>query len=224
MVGSMGVIGLILLAVGLYLLFDRSGLVRVVAVPMLLIMAFGLGVGYGLYRWKDVRPADLVFVLTSIVGIVSAVRVVTHCNTLFSAFYFIILVAATAVIVLLLGAQFLSAALVLIYAGAIIVVYVFVIMLVQELGLVRYDLNRPRVVLSVIAAATIAGSSVFLLGDSAVFSPVPWERSNVAAIGKIVLVDYVVTLELAGVLLLSAVIGAIGLAKRESVERNDYES
>jgi len=222
--GSIGVVGLIMLAVGLYLLLDRSGLVRVVVVPLLMIAAFGLGIGYGLYRWKGVRPADVVFILTSIVAIVSAFRVVTHPKTLFSAFYFIVLVAAVAVMVLLLGAQFLSAALVLIYAWAIIVVYVFVIMLAQELGFVRYELSGWRVVLSVIAAATIAGTSVMLLGDSAVLTPVQWDQSNVAAIGKTILVDYVVTLELAGVLLLSAVIGAIALAKRDSLGRDGYES
>ncbi len=215
---------LVFAALGLHLLAPSSGLVRRYIVPFFLVLAFLAGLGFGYQRWRPGRASDLVFIVVAIVSIVSAFRVVTHEKVLFSAFYLILLVISTAVLVLLLGAQFLAAALVLVYAGAIIVVYVFVIMLAQEPGRPRYERNKNRVVLGVISAAVFAGSMV-VLQPGAPLRSAGWDQSNVAHIGKTVLIDYVITLELAGVLLLSAVIGAVALAKARHVTgRSDNES
>lgn len=68
----------------------------------------------------------------SAIAIVSAVRVVTHPRPVYSALYFVMTVFASAGLFVLLWAQFMAAALVLIYAGAVLVTYVFVIMLAAE--------------------------------------------------------------------------------------------
>ncbi len=72
------------------------------------------------------------FGLLAVVGVGSAVRVVTHAKPVYSALYFVLLVLSTAALVMLAGAEFLGVALVIVYAGAILVTYVFVIMMAQQ--------------------------------------------------------------------------------------------
>src|SRR5947207_1273185 len=69
------------------------------------------------------------FWLFSAIAIAGAVRVVTHPRPVYSALYFVLVVMASAGLFILLWAEFMAAALVIIYAGAILVTYVFVIML-----------------------------------------------------------------------------------------------
>jgi NADH-quinone oxidoreductase subunit J len=77
--------------------------------------------GMGVYFW-----------LFSAIALAGAIRVVTHPRPVYSAMYFVLTVLATAGLFVLLWAEFMAAALVLIYAGAILVTYVFVIMLAAE--------------------------------------------------------------------------------------------
>src|SRR5687767_1965418 len=76
------------------------------------------GGGLGVYFW-----------VFSAIALVGALRVITHTRPVYSALYFVLTVFATAGLFILLWAEFMAAALVLIYAGAILVTYVFVIML-----------------------------------------------------------------------------------------------
>ena len=92
-----------------------------------------------LIRWAAGSAAGGVTGLTGIyfwlfsgIALVAAVRVITHTKPVYSALYFVLSVFATAGLFLLLRAEFIAAALVLIYAGAILVTYVFVIMLAAQ--------------------------------------------------------------------------------------------
>lgn len=85
---------------------------------MLVRYAAGHGGGMGVYFW-----------VFSAIALIGALRVVTHPRPVYSALYFVLTVFATAGLFILLWAEFMAAALVLIYAGAILVTYVFVIML-----------------------------------------------------------------------------------------------
>jgi NADH-quinone oxidoreductase subunit J len=89
-----------------------------VLVALLVRYAAGHGGGMGVYFW-----------VFSAVALIGALRVVTHPRPVYSALYFVLTVFATAGLFILLWAEFMAAALVLIYAGAILVTYVFVIML-----------------------------------------------------------------------------------------------
>src|SRR5947207_13973802 len=77
--------------------------------------------GMGVYFW-----------IFSAIAIIGAIRVISHPKPVYSALYFVLTVFASAGLFLLLWAEFMAAALVLIYAGAILVTYVFVIMLAAE--------------------------------------------------------------------------------------------
>lgn len=81
----------------------------------------GWGGEVGMYFW-----------VFSAIAVVAAVRVITHPRPVYSALYFVLTVFASAGLFVLLWAEFMAAALVLIYAGAVLVTYVFVIMLAAE--------------------------------------------------------------------------------------------
>jgi NADH-quinone oxidoreductase subunit J len=159
---------------------------------------------------------DILFIIAALAAVASAVKVVSSAKPLYCALYFVPLVISTAVLVLLLGGQFLAAAMILIYAGAIIVVYIFVIMLAQGEE-VPIQKKIPRIVFTLVSTLVLAGMIVLLAPDASLSSP-DWKQSNVSAIGKNILIDHVVTLELAGVLLLAAVIGAVAIAKKPTGE------
>src|SRR5436190_11290344 len=80
----------------------------------------------------NVGHMSVFFWLFSAVAIVGAIRVITHPRPVYSALWFVLAVLATAGLFILLWAEFMAAALVMIYAGAILVTYVFVIMLATQ--------------------------------------------------------------------------------------------
>ncbi|MCP3903731.1 MAG: hypothetical protein GY715_08865 [Planctomycetes bacterium] len=118
----------------------------------------GLAVfGYLVVRAADVlgtvtgvnRPAVL-YVVFSAIALFSAVKLITHRRPVYSALHFVIVVLASAGLFMLLEAEFLAFALIIIYAGAIVITYMFVLMLAQQSpsgddphGQPEYDLN-PR--------------------------------------------------------------------------------
>ncbi len=203
---------LILSAAGMYLVgVQQKGWHRRLAI----ILVSG-GLALILHAWITRYPkadfADLVFAIASAAALVAGFKTITHPRTLYCALYFVLLVVSSSILVLMLGSQFLAVAMILIYAGAIIVVYLFAIMLAKPPpGRAIYYVNPPRAFLAVTCSIIVSGVVLFLPGDRALY-PAAWMQSNVSAIGQIVLIDYVVALELAGALLLAAVIGAIAIA------------
>src|SRR5262245_46979690 len=98
------------------------------------------------------------FWIFSAIAIIGAIRVVTHSKPVYSALYFILTVFASAGLFLLLWAEFMAAALVLIYAGAILVTYVFVIMLAAEAtppGALQRGLEHDEISRDPVTAATV---------------------------------------------------------------------
>ena len=122
------------------------------------------------------------FWIFSAIAIIGAIRVVTHSKPVYSALYFVLTVFASAGLFLLLWAEFMAAALVLIYAGAILVTYVFVIMLAAEAappgagsrGFLEHDqVSRDPVVASAIGFA-LMGVILFVVFDKAsAMTPAP---------------------------------------------------
>lgn len=106
--------------------------------------------------------ASFYFCLFSLIAIVAAVRVITHARPVYSALYFVLVVVAVAALLVLLEAEFLAAALIIVYAGAILITYVFVIMLAQQSGEPIYDRKAREPFLAIVAGfvltAAIAGN------------------------------------------------------------------
>ena len=154
--------------------------------------------------------AALVFAGTSVVLVAMALYVATAQNPLRAALALIVALANVAVLYVLLDAPFVAAMQVLVYAGAIMVLFLFVIML---LNLGPEAAKRP-IYLSVSKLAGALAALYFviriLLGTSHVRGTVgkPLDGS-VAHIGQLLLTDYVFNFEAISVLLLVAVVGAV---------------
>jgi NADH-quinone oxidoreductase subunit J len=171
--------------------------------------------------------ADIYFYIFSAIALTCSVCVITQTRAVYSALYFIVVILAVAGLLLMMGAEFLAAALIIIYGGAILVTYVFVIMLASQSGEVLYD-RRSRGPLGACFAgfllvATIGGlmseyeppalSSTAAL--SAQESGAEQSIGNTLLLGRQLMTRYVVVLELAGVLLLLAMVGAIAIARKK---------
>ena len=110
----------------------RSVSIRRLGGAILLLCGLILGLDLIRFGAETGRYVNVYFWIFSAIAIFGAVRVVTHPRPVYSALYFVLTVFATAGLFILLWAEFMAAALVLIYAGAILVTYVFVIMLAAE--------------------------------------------------------------------------------------------
>lgn len=167
------------------------------------------------------------------IAVVGAVRVVTHPRPVYSALYFVLTTFATAGMFVLLWAEFMAAALILIYAGAILVTYVFVIMLAQQASTpgraatatAEYDtVSREPAAAAAVGFGLMAVLLFVILDRSAgpiVASP---EGNTVTralmaehptqSIGRHLFEQHLLNLELAGLILTLATVGAIVIARR----------
>lgn len=181
---------------------------------------------------KSLGPGQVLFYVLAVLCVIAAARVVTHPKPVYSAVYFILLVVSVAGIALLAGAEFVAAALIIIYAGAILVTYAFVIMLAQQQSPPAWDTEAREPLFAVLAGflliAALAGVMVAAHGMEAeaglqsVRASAGVERSgNTLALGSELMTTYVVAFEAAGVLLLVGIIGGIALASRRLVAPSD---
>lgn len=148
-----------------------------------------------------------------------AILVVALRNTLSSAIALVATLFSIACLFAMLGAHFLAAMQVLVYAGAVMVLFVFVIMLL-DLGwdtLKKIRMSFPSVI-GILIGGYLATILVLRLGYLS--DPFPSladkEFGAIAGVGRLLFVDYLVPFELTSILLLVAIVGAIVLAKRES--------
>jgi len=158
----------------------------------------------------------VLFIVFGAIAVCGAVMVVTRKHPMASALYLILTLFAVAALFVLRQAHFLAAIQVIIYAGAVVVLFVFVIMLI----------NVPEARLPVERATTtrvlgVLAAGIFIL-ESAVLARRYWmpkgpaaEVGTVEAVGRALFTDYLLAFEITSVLLLAAVIGAIALAKRK---------
>ena len=177
---------------------------------------------------------DLLFYIFSAVMLFAAVGVVFARNPIFSVLFLILAFFNAAGLFLLLGAEFLALLLVLVYVGAVAVMFLFVLMTID----VDFEVLREGLTAYVPIGALVAGILVIelvLAAQSGLFSgltntaahaavmPIPQDTQNIVAIGEVLFTDYLLPFQLAGLILLVAMIGAIVLThrRREGVRRQD---
>ncbi len=161
---------------------------------------------------------EIAFWANAIVAVMTAGMVILHRNPVVCALNLVINLCAVAVFFLLLDATFLFAVQIILYAGAIMVLFLFVVMLLDPEG--RGVAERTgRVQL----ALTLSGSAILLaavarllpsLADTAM-PPRPAEFGTVAAVGRMLFTDYLFPFEVASILLLVAMIGALFMGRGE---------
>lgn len=179
------------------------------------------------------------FWIFTVIALIGAVRVITHPRPVYSALYFVLTVFATAGLFVLLWAEFMAAALILIYAGAILITYVFVIMLATQAqtggntaryaGLADYDALSREPLIACCVGFVLMGVLMFLIFDKASALPdyqpptvqAPIEsptEGGTQQLGEYLFKNQLVNLELAGLILTVSMVGAIVIARRRVVD------
>ncbi|MFQ5964621.1 MAG: NADH-quinone oxidoreductase subunit J [Candidatus Scalinduaceae bacterium] len=167
----------------------------------------------------------LLFIIVGLIAVICAICVVAQKSPLYSGIFLIQTMVSLAVLYVMLHAQFVAAIQIMIYAGAIMVLFIFVIMLLNlskedvEAGRDRLILHRVSAIfLGIILFAVIGvvALKTTLLGAKGEYMPENINLiGNTQLIGKLLFTDYVFPFEIASILLFAAIIGAIVLAKRE---------
>jgi len=150
------------------------------------------------------------------------VLVVTARNTVHSIMFLVVDFLFIAGLYVLLGAQFIAVIQVVVYAGGIVVLYLFVVMLVNlkrppEAHKDRRRRGRLGLVFALVVLAELAAIAAYRYVSPAAGLPAvtPMGPDNVALVGTMLYTEYLVPFELASILLLVAMVGAIILARRE---------
>ncbi len=164
------------------------------------------------------------FIILTVMMLGAALAVVLTPNIVYSAFLLGAVFSAMAGLYLLLNASFVAAAQILVYVGAINVLILFAIMLVnkrEDFAPVKYAWTRK------IVTAAVCGGLFLLLGTTIITTP--WAIDSTAAagdeaiyiLGEHFFTDFLLPFELVSVLLLMALIGAIVLARRDIIPDGD---
>jgi NADH-quinone oxidoreductase subunit J len=165
---------------------------------------------------------EIVFYVFSLILTGAAVMVITVRNPVYAALFLVLTFFSSAAIWMLLEAEFLAIVLVLVYVGAVMVLFLFVVMMLDinmtplREGFIRY---MP---VGLLIAALMALEFIMVIWasgrfDASVFpipSPNPDGFSNTKAVGKLLYTEYLLAFEVAGLILLVAIISAIALTLR----------
>ena len=147
----------------------------------------------------------------------AALRVITTRNPVHAALWLVLSFFTAAAIWLLLRAEFLAIALVLVYVGAVMVLFLFVVMMLDvNFDALRKDFRSYIPVGATVGALVLFEMALLLIQGTRGFAAAPpADPENTRALGRLLYVDYVYPFEIAAVILLVAIIAAIALTFRQ---------
>ncbi len=171
--------------------------------------------------------ATLMFYVFSMMTVLSAGMVISSKNPVHSVFFLILAFFNVAGLFVLLGAEYIAMTLVIVYVGAVAVLFLFVVMMLNINFSEMRDGFLKYLPLGGAVAAIIFAEFLFIfynaLGSKNAFAPVrnviepSAETNNTQAIGNILYTNYAYPFQMAGIILLIAMIGAIVLTKRNRI-------
>jgi NADH-quinone oxidoreductase subunit J len=162
-----------------------------------------------------------VFYAFAAILLFAAIRVITTRNPVHAALFLVLAFGTASVMWILLEAEFLAIALILVYVGAVMVLFLFVVMMldinIDRLREGYWDYLVPGLV---VAGIMVAEMSIVLIGKHSGLlavagpTPKPVDYSNTKELGRLIYTDYVFPFEIAAVILLVAIVAAIALTLR----------
>tara|TARA_B100000029_G_scaffold205812_1_gene203637 strand:+ start:3232 stop:3864 length:633 start_codon:yes stop_codon:yes gene_type:complete len=178
----------------------------------------------------------LFFYFFSTITVLSAIMVVISKNTIYSVFFLILVFISVSFLFIMIGAEFLGMIMLIVYVGAVAVLFLFVVMM---LNIVEQVSKRPtrKGFINNISVGSIVGAIIFLellvvIGGwkyKENFVPlssinINENLTNTHALGNILYTDYIHLFQISGMILLIAMIGAITLTftKRENIKKQSY--
>jgi len=179
---------------------------------------------------------SLFFYFFSIIAVFAAVMVTVSRNTVYSVFFLILVFISISILFIMIGAEFLGMIMLIVYVGAVAVLFLFVVMMLNITEQLTKRSSR-RGLINNISVGSIVGVIIFLellvvVGGwkyKDTFVPLSainlnLDISNTHALGNILYTDYIHLFQISGMILLVAMIGAITLtfSKRENIKRQSY--
>tara|TARA_Y100000590_G_scaffold162507_1_gene186299 strand:+ start:1313 stop:1945 length:633 start_codon:yes stop_codon:yes gene_type:complete len=179
---------------------------------------------------------SLFFYLFSTIAVFSAVMVTISRNTVYSVFFLILVFVSISTLFIMIGAEFLGMIMLIVYVGAVAVLFLFVVMMLNVTQQ-TVKFSKKKGIFNNISVGLIVGIIIFLELIIAVggwqykdtFVPLttinPYLNvSNTHAIGNVLYTEYIHLFQISGMILLVAMIGAITLtfSRRENVKRQSY--
>jgi len=179
---------------------------------------------------------SLFFYFFSTIAVFASIMVTVSRNTVYSVFFLILVFISIAILFIMIGAEFLGMIMLIVYVGAVAVLFLFVVMM---LNITEQLAKRPsrKGLINNISVGSIVGVIIFLellvvVGGwkyKGTFVPLSatnlnMDISNTHALGNILYTDYIHLFQVSGMILLVAMIGAITLtfSKRENIKRQSY--
>jgi NADH-quinone oxidoreductase subunit J len=170
------------------------------------------------------ESANWVFLLIALPTVFGAWKTVTSQNIVRAVLYLVVSLAGTAALFLMLGAEFVGWTVVLVYIGAVIILFLIGTMITRApLGMNAQltqgtNVTRPAALLSVVLFGVIAWATIDAFSNEMIE---PFEPTPTADIADVIFTRYIIPFEVLSVVLLAALIGGIALARRdeEAVER-----
>ncbi len=171
----------------------------------------------------------IIFYVFSATAVISALMVVAAKSPVHGVLFLVLTFFATAGVWMILQAEFLALILVLVYVGAVMTLFLFVVMMISlhivtlREGFVRYWPFAAIIILlivglTVMAVSPHAGLTTVSVTESAK------DYSNIADLGSVIYTNYAYPFEVAGVLLLTSIIAAIALTHRKPIGRKTQNS
>jgi len=179
---------------------------------------------------------SLFFYFFSTIAVFAAVMVTVSRNTVYSVFFLILVFISISILFIMIGAEFLGMIMLIVYVGAVAVLFLFVVMMLNITEQITKRSSR-RGLINNISVGSIVGVIIFLellvvVGGwkyKGTFVPLSatnlnLDISNTHALGNILYTDYIHLFQISGMILLVAMIGAITLtfSKRENIKRQSY--
>ncbi len=178
------------------------------------------------------------FYFFSIIAIFSAIMVVVSRNTVHAVFFLILDFISIACLFIMIGAEFLGMMMIIVYVGAVAVLFLFVVMLMnvseQKLSWFRGSKKSNHIPIGLVVSTLILFELVVVVGgwkyrDTFVetkFLNFDTNFTNTHLIGSVMYTEYIHLFQISGIILLLSMIGAIVLTyrKREGVKRQSYFS
>lgn len=161
------------------------------------------------------------FYLFSFVLISSALVVVSARNMVYGVMFLVLAFFNAAALFILVGAEFLAMLLIVVYVGAIAVLFLFVVMMLNVDNQVVQELSRKKPVLISICAVILTEIIMVVQFSSSSFHkvkklyPISEDVNNVTAIGNVLYTDFILPFQLGGAVLFVAMIGAIVLTLKD---------
>jgi len=179
---------------------------------------------------------SLFFYFFSTISVFAAIMVTISRNTVYSVFFLILVFISISILFIMIGAEFLGMIMLIVYVGAVAVLFLFVVMMLNITEQLTKRSSRKGLINN-ISVGSIVGAIIFLellvvVGGwkykgtfvSLSATNLNLDISNAHALGNILYTDYIHLFQISGMILLVAMIGAITLtfSKRENIKRQSY--